>query len=287
MKKVALFLVSLFFYTECRLYCQPKSYSFDSLQLAAEYDRLSDPQFNQGRELVSLLKIKRADRVLDIGCGTGRLAAYVAGITGKEGKVIGIDPSPFRIAIARRREKSNLLFKVAGTEELSLFEDNSFDVVYLNSVFHWIGDRAQAMVEIYRVLKPGGKLGIAMGAKHQDSLLVSILRRSAQSVLGYIPKEFDVNEYQREADEALELSRESGFKIQEIKTRHYVDLFRSGEECIRFYEASSGGSLLREFPDFQRKKILSQIEEQLERLKTAKGIEIPHNILFLIDEKPK
>ncbi|QSR89240.1 methyltransferase domain-containing protein [Methylacidiphilum caldifontis] len=279
--------IYFFFYPGAVIVCQPGSYFYDSFQLASEYDKLSNPQFIQGKKLVSLLKIKKGQKVLDIGCGTGRLAAYVAEITGREGTVIGIDPSPFRIDIARRREKENLKFKVASTEDLYLFKDNYFDVIYLNSVFHWIDNKPQAIADIYRLLKVGGKLGIAMGAKQQNLFLMSIVRKSVQSVLGYVPKEFDTTEYRREAEEAQGLVLESGFKILETKTQNYIDLFKTGEELIRFYESSSGGSLLREFPDFQRKKIISHIEQALDRLKTPKGIAIPHSILFLICEKPK
>src|SRR5574341_692603 len=101
----------------------------DTIQLAEKYDEVSIMQFNHGTILIEDLGIKRGEHVLDIGCGTGRLGVYVAGIVGTSGRVIGVDPLPYRIDIARRRVKSdiNLSFEVGKSDYLGSFKDNSFD----------------------------------------------------------------------------------------------------------------------------------------------------------------
>jgi len=62
----------------------------------------------------------------------------------------------------RRSERPGRAKRVwAAPEDLSEFSDASFDVVYLNSVFHWVKDKSRALREISRVLKPSGRLGIS------------------------------------------------------------------------------------------------------------------------------
>jgi arsenite methyltransferase len=75
----------------------------DSPELAAAYQEVSTHQFEHGKLLIDALNLSNGQRVLDIGAGTGRLGAYVAGLVGPSGYVIGIDPLPLRIEIARSK----------------------------------------------------------------------------------------------------------------------------------------------------------------------------------------
>ena len=77
------------------------SFTHDTGKLAETYDRLSDSQFEGGKRLVERIGIREGSRVLDVGCGTGRLTRFIADKVGGAGKVVGIDPLPERIAVAR------------------------------------------------------------------------------------------------------------------------------------------------------------------------------------------
>ena len=57
----------------------------DSPRLAAYYDKVSDYQFELGLALIDMMKIKTGDSVLDVGCGTGRLALQVSALSGFPG----------------------------------------------------------------------------------------------------------------------------------------------------------------------------------------------------------
>jgi ubiquinone/menaquinone biosynthesis C-methylase UbiE len=111
------------------------------------------------------LGIGPGESILDIGCGTGRLAEFVARVVGKRGRVIGIDPLTFRVNLSHRRALPNFTARVGRAEDLYAFADSSFDVVIMNSVFHWLQDQRQALAEAARVLRPGGRIGISTLAK--------------------------------------------------------------------------------------------------------------------------
>src|SRR6516162_2008449 len=135
------------------------SFAHDSRQLAETYDRLSsDRQFEGGKRIVERLGLEEGARVLDVGCGTGRLAHWIAERVGVTGTVTGIDPLEERIHIARSRG-GNVRFEVGQAEDLRAFEDASFDAVCMSAVLHWVTDKAKALAEVRRVLRPGGRLG--------------------------------------------------------------------------------------------------------------------------------
>src|ERR1700755_78585 len=128
------------------------SLELDSAELAATYDETSTRQFNHGKVLIAALAPKSGERILDIGCGTGRLGEYVAGLVAPSGEVIGVDPLPLRIDIAGKKNP-RFTASVDRAEDLSKFRDGSFDAAYSNSVFHWVLDKATALREAFRVLK--------------------------------------------------------------------------------------------------------------------------------------
>jgi|UniRef100_A0A7C3V471 SAM-dependent methyltransferase len=112
----------------------------------------------------SLGGIHPGESVLDIGCGAGVDSIIAARLVGPEGKVRGIDLSPEMLARARENAclagVDNISFQEASAEVLP-FPDSSFDVVLTNGVFNLVVDKAKALAEVYRVLKPGGRFLLA------------------------------------------------------------------------------------------------------------------------------
>ncbi len=114
---------------------------------------------------IDLADIQSGEQVLDVGCGTGTLAMKVVPRVGTTGRVFGIDPGTQQIARARLKAARNSLpveFQVGVIEQLN-FPDQSFDVVMSTIMMHHLSDslKRQGLAEIYRVLKPGGRLVIA------------------------------------------------------------------------------------------------------------------------------
>ncbi len=107
------------------------------------------------------LGINKGHKVLDIGCGRGRIASHIATLT--NANVTGMNIDTDQLESARQFVMGNGLadrcqFKLADLNDLPLpFPDHSFDAVYEVGVFTYSRDLRKLFKEIHRVLKPGGK----------------------------------------------------------------------------------------------------------------------------------
>jgi SAM-dependent methyltransferase len=128
-------------------------------RLAERYDELR-PVDENWWELFDLL-VREGDlsgrRVLEVGCGTGRLASALAERAGS--LVYGVDASVEMIAVARRTATAPVRWEVARAETLP-FEDGAFQRAILRLAVHLL-DRRRALPELRRVLAGDGRLVIA------------------------------------------------------------------------------------------------------------------------------
>ena len=113
---------------------------------------------------ISLADLKPGETVLDLGSGAGFDAFLAARRLGESGKVIGVDMTPEMIQKARdNAEKlniSNVDFRLGKIEELPV-SDSSMDVVISNCVINLSPDKSAVFAEIYRSLRPGGRVIIS------------------------------------------------------------------------------------------------------------------------------
>jgi SAM-dependent methyltransferase len=126
--------------------------------LAARYDELrpADELWWELVELLVRLGDLRGRRVLDVGCGTGRLAAALAERFAC--KVWGVDASPEMLAVARERVPRGVALKRAAAERLP-FKEGWFERATMTLVAHHL-DRPRAFAELRRVLDAGGRVAL-------------------------------------------------------------------------------------------------------------------------------
>jgi SAM-dependent methyltransferase len=125
-------------------------------EVAASYCGVGNP--------FTLGPINAGDAVLDVGCGAGVDTLFSAKRTGPSGKVVGIDLTPAMLERAKKNlsmtDLKNVRLEEGSVENLP-FADEDFDVVTSNGALNLVPDKARAFGEIYRVLKPGGRLMVA------------------------------------------------------------------------------------------------------------------------------
>lgn len=120
---------------------------------AADYDRLR-PGFGELDDLLVREADLRGRRVLDVGCGTGRFAAWLA--DEHHARVWGVDREPKMIEVAKARG-SRVRFKLADAERLP-FRDEWFERATTQLVVHHL-DRPRAFAQVRRVLAADGRYG--------------------------------------------------------------------------------------------------------------------------------
>lgn len=104
--------------------------------------------------------VKNGDHVLDIACGSGVLTRKALEQVGDGGRIVGLDPAAGMLAAAQEIEPE--IEWVQGAAEDLPFNDASFDCVVSQFGMMFFRDRAKAAAEMHRVLKPGGRLAVAL-----------------------------------------------------------------------------------------------------------------------------
>jgi SAM-dependent methyltransferase len=112
------------------------------------------------RHLVQGADIRPGAHVLDVACGTGVLARAALRQAGPEGRVVGVDPAPGMLAAANEIEPG--IEWVLGSAEVLELEDESFDCAVSQFGMMFFEDHRRGTNEMFRVLKPGGRVSIAV-----------------------------------------------------------------------------------------------------------------------------
>ncbi len=210
--------------------------TLETIEEAQEYDNNSDQQHHCGLQLIRELGIKQGSAVLDIGAGTGRLALHVVKIIGNEGLIYGIDRSPERIKIAKRKAESqhatNAVFVTGNGSDLSRFGDTFFDTVYLNSAIHWFKDKKILLHEVNRVLKPGGRLGFTSNITNYTERDLREIGDSLLKKKGYFDSASITVSYTVTDEEVRKLLEQTGFIVLKTELRPSVEDYDTPEDAI-------------------------------------------------------
>ena len=113
-----------------------------------------------GPVLCDAARVRPGRRALDVACGTGALTVAVAARVRPGGTALGLDASPEMLAVARRKHPD--IGWHLGRAETLPFADASFDAVVSQFGLMFFDDRVAALREMQRVLRPGGRLAVAV-----------------------------------------------------------------------------------------------------------------------------
>lgn len=130
---------------------------------AVNYEQVSSVQEKWGLRLLSTLKLRGDEAVLDAGCGTGKFTGRLAALV-PNGRVYGVDADDGMLREARKKlERSPVVLIRSDLLQLTLPEP--VDLIFSNSVFHWVLDQEGLYRKLFSLLKPGGQLVAECGGK--------------------------------------------------------------------------------------------------------------------------
>jgi trans-aconitate methyltransferase len=132
----------------------------------ADYAANSASQLAWARELIARLELRGDERILDVGCGDGKVTAELARAVPR-GAVLGIDSSPEMIGFARATfapgSVPRLDFQVMDARRIRV--GRRFDLVFSNAALHWVDDHPAFLRGAAGCLRPGGRLVVSCGGK--------------------------------------------------------------------------------------------------------------------------
>ena len=155
-----------------------RTYDWD----APLYIQASAEQQNWGRELLDKLDLEGDERVLDIGCGDGRITAEIARRL-PDGFALGVDNSENMIAFACDRYKAdaypNLRFQTEDARALPF--RGEFDVAFSNAALHWVREHPPVLAGLKRSLRRGGRVLLQMGGRGNAAEVLGVLDEMLRS----------------------------------------------------------------------------------------------------------
>lgn len=196
---------------------------------ATEYAVHSKSQNQDAMALLKKIHFKGNERILDLGCGDGKFALFLAN-SHPQSYLLGIDPSVPMINKAKSGSlPTNINFKVDRGETFSL--DEKFDFVISVHAMHWIKDQQKALKNIYNHLNQNGKIYLVFSPS-KDGLPFDAALKNVMAQWRKEFSKFENNQYFYDLEAYRKLLISAGFQVQNLsyilKEREYTDVISLG-----------------------------------------------------------
>lgn len=235
-------------------------------------------------ELIAAAQIQKGMQVVDVGCGTGVLAIEAARIVGPGGNVVGVDLNSGMLEVARRKAPE-IDWQEAPAEALP-FDLHQFDAVVSQFGLMFFRDRVAAIREMWRVLRPGGWLAIAVWDSLENTPGYAAVTRLLSRLFG---------------DEVADLLR-APYALGDIETlsAQFLDAGLSKPTVSRVSGEANfpsirswmhtdvrGWTLADKLDDEQFEHLVAEAESELSSLVSASGeVRFAHPALIATAQKP-
>lgn len=271
---------------DARLQRRVQRYGWD---LASnDYDPLWQEQLAPARTgLLALASLAPGERVLDLACGTGLVTLDAARRVGPHGGVLGTDLSGQMIEIARQRaveqQLSNVTFQRMDAETLDL-PDATFDVALCALGLMYLPDPQHAIQEWRRVLKPGGRVVIAIWGKRVNcgwSPVFPIV--DAEVETDVCPLFFALGE----TDALAQLCSDAGFaRLRQRRIATVLSYANSDEACDAAFVGGPVALAWSRFDAHVRARARARYRHSIEPWRRGQGYRIPGEFVVVAGSTP-
>jgi len=228
-----------------------------------EYAANSAAQLAWARELITKLHLRGDERILDVGCGDGKITAELARALPK-GEIIGVDGSAEMLKFAREnfpaKKFSNLEFHRLDARKLHFAQP--FDILFSNATLHWVDDHPAFLRGAATCLKPGGRLVVSCGGKGNAQDVFVVLRATlrVKRWRGFFRKLTAPYFFHRPEEYEKWLPR-FGFKPQLVRLAN-KDVEFAGREGLATWLRTTWLPYTQRVPSAQREEFIAEVVER-------------------------
>jgi len=225
--------------------------------------------------VIALANPQPGESVLDVACGTGALTRVVAKSIGPNGRVVGLDLYSDMLALARK-----ITFDPSSTAPIEWregdvsalpFENETFDIVFCNFGLMFFPDRVAALKEIRRLLRPHGRLALAVWGSITKCPGQMAMKESWRRHFTEDAGLFDAQHSLGNPETVLSLIHDAGFRDASAQTAMGAVRLPSPGHLARSYGAMAG----IQADEKTRTEVIDEVRAALQSYVGAKGLEYP------------
>jgi len=203
-----------------------------------KYRANSSPQQRRAEEVINRIPFNGSERILDIGCGDGRISLFLAAKLNPDGSVVGVDFSESMYTEAQNllvhKNVPNLSFMMGDAQQLSF--QNEFDMITGFSFFQWVEDKETSLRNFNNALKPGGKVYLYFNPDHGRQIHIddSISYVMSLPKWSHYLKDKKSGVVMSSPRQLTELIEKSGLLLEKMEIVSTEDKFENKEAFIQW-----------------------------------------------------
>ena len=267
---------------------QTRSPHFQRESAAATYRDVHLPRVFApwARVLLEIQPAKPGEAVLDAATGPGTVARQAAALVGPQGRVVGVDISAAMLNVAKAWPQetgaATIEYLESSASHMPL-ESAQFDVVYCQQGLQHMSEPDQALAELARLLKPGGRLAVAIWQQSPFGLF----RETVASL--NIPQEgAQPSPFGRDPNQLAEALQRAGLAQVNVQQREMVSVLDGGvPQAIEVAMATSASAGLSNLSEDQRAAVNEAFRKAIEPLQQADGVHLKSVTNIATAEKPR
>jgi trans-aconitate 2-methyltransferase len=233
-----------------------------------QYDKFQREREQPFFDLLALVRPKPGLRIVDLGCGTGKLTRTLHERL-RAAETVGLDRSESMLAAMRdQKQPPGLRFEV-GTIESFVTQSSSWDLIFSNAALHWVDDHEQLIERIAAALAPGGQIAFQVPAQHD-----TLTHRLAEELAAEEPFMRAFGGWRRSqpvltADAYARLLYRHGFENPKVQLIVYPHVLASREDVVEWvkgtmlteYKRHLPATVYDQFVDAYRVRLLERLED--------------------------